>query len=302
MKKLFITFFMLIALVTIFIIIKNSKSANKKIQDDNVVLANEQSIVNENEEKKITEITIYDIEEGYMNVAYNENAEKHSYNWDKYLNTNNTYYNYNDENYTTKVGIDVSEFQGDIDWKKVKNSGVEFVILKLGYRGYGESGKLVIDSNFEKYYEQAINQGIDVGVYFFSQAINIDEVREEADLVLKNIEGKTITYPVVFDLEKIKYDTARTDNLTMDEITEMMLEFCKIIKENGYTPSIYGNAKTFTTKTKLELFNEYNKWYADYQAHPLYPYEFDMWQYTETGSVDGIEGNADIDICFIKKR
>lgn len=130
----------------------------------------------------------------------------------------------------------------------------------------------------------------------------MEEVNEEAQFILKNIDGKEIKYPIVFDLEKIKYDTARTDNLTRDEITNMMLEFCKIIEKSGYVPCIYGNAKTFTTKTKLELFNNYCKWYADYQKEPLYPYEFDMWQYTEKGKIDGVEGDVDIDIYFSKKE
>lgn len=89
--------------------------------------------------------------------------------------------------------------------------------------------------------------------------------------------------------------------LSLEEITEITLEFCKTIKESGYEPSIYGNAKTVTTKMKLELFNDYNKWYADYQEKPLYPYEFNLWQYTETGKVNGITGKVDLNIEFIKK-
>ena len=248
-----------------------------------------------------SEIKIYDIEEGYLSVPYNVNADKNTFDFEKCLKDNNGYYKYEDENYKSKLGIDVSSYQGDIDWKKVKEDGIEFAILRLGYRGYGSSGKIMLDSKFEKNYKNATKQGIKIGVYFFSQSINLDEINEEALFVLKNLEGKTIDYPVVFDLEKIKNDKARTDNLTLEEITKMTLEFCNIMRENNYTPSIYGNAKTFTTRMKLELFNDHNKWYADYQENPIYPYEFNIWQYTETGKVRGIKGKVDLNIEFIKK-
>lgn len=248
------------------------------------------------------EINIYDIEDGYLMVKYNAAATIHEYNWDKYLNNNSMYYNYEDDNYKSTLGIDVSEYQGNIDWKKVRDSGVEFAILRLGYRGYGQAGRLVLDKGFEEYYKNATDNGIEIGVYFFSQAINIDEAMEEAEFLLNNIGNKRITYPVVFDLEKIKNDTARTDKLTGEEITNIALTFCKKIESSGYTACVYGNSKTFTTKMKLELFNGYKKWYADYLKEPLYPYEFSIWQYTETGKIDGIDGNVDMDICFIKKE
>lgn len=251
-------------------------------------------------------ITIYDIEEGYMEVPFNKSADLHSYDWSK-LNKNGGYYKYEDDKYTSKLGLDVSSHQKDINWQKVKAAGVDFVIIRLGYRGYGKSGKIVLDEYFEKNYEGARAVGIDVGVYFFSQAINMDEVKEEADFVFKHIDGKEISYPVVYDLEKIKNDTARTDNLTQEEITNMTLEFCKLVEKKGYIASVYGNSKTFTTKMELERFNEYNKWYAGYPEaggydYPFYPYEFDIWQYTETGAIDGVTGNVDINIQFVEKE
>ena len=227
------------------------------------------------------EILIYDIEDGYLTVPYNALAEKNEYDFDNFLKNENGFYQYEDNTYQSKLGIDVSTYQGIIDWKKVKKAGIEFAILRLGFRGYGQAGNIVLDTNFEKNYKAAKKEGIEIGVYFFSQAINIEEVKEEADFVLKHLKGKEITYPVAFDLEKIKNDTARTDNLTSSEITNMTLEFCKMMEEKGYIPSIYGNAKTFTTKMQLELFNNYQKWYADYQEKPLYPYAFTIWQYTE---------------------
>lgn len=303
MKKVVV---IIAVIVVILIVAYIFKQINSNLQTSSLTEENKEKVEEISENKidttvsDIKEITIYDIEEGYLIVKYNDKADKHEYNFDKYLDTT-SYYKYEDDKYTSVLGIDVSEHQENIDWKKVKEAGVEFAILRLGYRGYGQAGRLVLDEKFEEHYRNAIDNGIKVGVYFFSQAINIDEAMEEAEFVLGNIEGKEIAYPIAFDLEKIKFDTARTDNLTQDEITDMAMEFCRIIKESGYTPSIYGNSKTFTTKMKLELFNAYNKWYADYQQKPLYPYEFNMWQYTENGSVDGIEGIVDLDICFVKK-
>lgn len=252
-------------------------------------------------EETYKEIKIYDIEDGYLTVPYNYKASKHSYNWDK-LNMNQKYYKYEDDNYTSKFGIDVSEFQGDIDWKRVKNAGVEFAFIRLGYRGYAGKGSLVLDSKFTKNINEAINNKINVGIYFFSQAINKPEAIQEAHYILDNIKGKNITYPICFDLEKIKFDTARTDNLSKEEITNISMAFCKEIEAAGYSCMIYGNAKTFTTRIHLEELENCKKWYADYQSSPLYPYEFDFWQYSEKGKVDGINTNVDLNLQFIFKK
>ena len=268
---------------------------NKKIENNS---KNNNLMVSENEKE---EITIYDIEDGYINVPYNNLANKHEYQFDNSLKRNGEFYEYEDEKYKSKIGIDVSSYQGDIDWKKVKDAGVEFAILRLGFRGYGEKGIILIDEKFEENYQNAINNEINIGVYFFSQAINSNEVNEEIEMILNNIKDKKIEYPVIFDLEKIKNDSARTDNLTQEEITNLALEFCNKIKESGFKPCVYGNAKTFTTRMKLESLNDYEKWYADYMEKPLYPYDFNIWQYTENGKIDGIAGNVDINICFEKK-
>lgn len=270
---------------------ENSKLENTQINED--------MDVNSAEEIP-QEIQIYDIEEGYLTVPYNTDAIKHSYIWNN-LSNDKSYYKYDDELYETKFGIDVSEYQGDIDWKKVKDSGVQFAFIRLGYRGYGSTGKLMLDSKFIKNVKKATENGIEVGIYFFSQAINEEEAKEEANYVLNNIKDMNITYPICFDLEKIKFDTARTDNLTSEEITKMTLVFCEEIKNAGYVPMIYGNSKTFTTRMQLEQFNNYQKWYADYQSTPLYPYDFTFWQYSEKGTVNGIDTKVDLNLQFVEK-
>lgn len=225
------------------------------------------------------QLRIYDIEDGYLWVPYVKNIKHHTYNWNN-LKQENGYLKYEDDKYVSKVGIDVSYYQGEIEWEKVKQAGVEFVIIRLGYRGYG-NGKLVVDKNFHKYIQEAINVGIDVGVYFFSQAINEQEAIEEADFVINNIQKYDIAYPVCFDTEKIKNDISRAENLSINERTNVTVAFCEKIKNAGYVPMIYANAKWLTTVLDLHKLQQYKIWYADYQAEPIYPYDFTMWQYTE---------------------
>ncbi len=138
-----------------FIIFNTAKNNNILLKD------------NINEVVLGKEIEIYDIEEGYLKVPYNYSAETNEYKFNEFLENNNGYYTYEDENYKSKLGIDVSSYQGNIDWKKVKQEGIEFAILRLGYRGYGQSGKIVLDSKLEENYKKAKEQGIEIGVYFF---------------------------------------------------------------------------------------------------------------------------------------
>lgn len=296
-KKIFILILILLILILIGLILYSHYNKPKELLDNNKPL--KENIITE--EQDITELQIYDIEEGYLTVPYNNNATKHTFNWANLSTTENRYYSYSDDIYESKIGIDVSKFQGNIDWKKVKQSGIEFAIIRLGFRGYGDKGNIVLDTKFEENSISAKKEDIDIGVYFFSQAITENEAIEEAKYVLDNIKDKNVTYPICFDLEKIKYDTARTDNLSSSQITDIAIAFCEEIKKAGFTPIIYGNSKTFTTRMQLERLNNYQKWYADYLKTPLYPYDFSFWQYTETGKVNGIDGNVDINIQFIKK-
>ena len=301
MNRNIITLLLIITTIIVIlgILIKINNKNNNVIET--VADAEEIEYTETEELNEIAEIQIYDIEEGYLTVPYNSDANKHEYNWDNLTDLDSGLYKYEDDKYYSKLGVDVSSHQGIVDWEKVRAEGIDFAILRIGYRGYGQAGKLCEDSMFEENYNKAKEYGIEIGAYFFSQAVNIDEVKEEAEMVLEKLKGKEITYPVSFDLEKIKNDTARTDNLTNEEIDNMTLEFCKIMEENGYTPCIYANAKTFTTRMQLDRYNKYQKWYADYQTKPLYPYEFTIWQYTETGRIDGINGGVDINLQFLSR-
>lgn len=223
---------------------------------------------------------------------------QHDYDWLLLTYDDDRIY-YQDPDYgRVSYGIDVSTFQGEIDWPAVKADGIDFAIIRAGYRGYGEAGSIVEDERFAVNIAEAIAAGLEVGVYFFSQAVTEEEAEEEAELVLSLIDGYQLTYPVVFDMEEIYGDTARTDHLDREAATDIARAFCRKIKKAGYQPMIYGNIKWLAGKVDLSELTDYDLWLAQYYEHPLFPYAFRMWQYSNTGSVAGIAGDVDLNICF----
>ena len=194
-------------------------------------------------------------------------------------------------------GIDVSKYQGKIDWKAVKEDGVEYAFIRLGLRGYG-SGEIVLDDYYAQNMQGAANAGVATGVYFFTQAITEEEAKEEADFVIEQLKGYEIGCPVVFDVEMITNGNGRANTLSKEERTNICLTFCETIKEAGYIPMIYGNIKCFTKMLDMEKLENYEKWYAFYDQYMYFPYEVSVWQYTESGSVKGIEGKVDMNISF----
>lgn len=224
---------------------------------------------------------------------------KHNYNWENVKTSQNglKYYTENGKKVSYE-GIDVSSHQKDIDWKKVKAAGIDFAIIRVGFRGYG-TGAIVPDEYFTKNIEGALAAGIKVGVYFFSQAINEAEAVEEAELVLEQIKNYNITYPVVYDAEDISNDTARTDGLLGAQITSNCIAFCDKIKAAGYTPMIYANKRWFLTRLDLTRLTDYDLWHAAYVDAPDTPYMYTMWQYSSSGKVDGINGSVDLNISFV---
>jgi len=193
-------------------------------------------------------------------------------------------------------GIDVSAYQPDIDWTEVKASGIEFAMIRVGYRGYG-SGKLDLDDCFLKHMQGALDAGLDVGVYFFSQALTPEEAVEEAEYVLTWIEGYDITCPVVFDWEEVDAP-ARTDDMNMVMLTSCAEAFCKTVEEAGYEAAVYFNQAYGYQQFNLVSLREYQFWLAEYADVPTFAYDFQMWQYTNEGTVPGINGLVDLNIYF----
>lgn len=197
------------------------------------------------------------------------------------------------------VGIDVSRYQANVDWAKVRQAGVDYAILRIGYRGYGSEGKIVMDENFTAHADGATSVGMPFGVYFFSQAITKEEAVEEARAVVEALKGYQVTYPVVFDTEHIPNTSARANDLTVKELTQITKAFCQEIEKAGYEPMIYANERWFLLHMDLRKLKEYPLWLAAYKKELTFPYQVKMWQYTEKGTVDGIEGNVDLNVCFV---
>lgn len=194
-------------------------------------------------------------------------------------------------------GIDVSRHQGTIDWNLVAQDGVEFAFIRVGYRGYG-TGKMVEDDQFEANIQGALACGIKVGVYYYSQAITSEEVLEEANFVLEKIRPYNIECPVVFDVEKVSGEPGRMNDISVDDRTEFTRLFCETIKNAGYRPMIYHNTEMGAMMIRPELLEEYDKWFAAYNDTFYYPYEYKVWQYSQTGRVQGINGAVDLNISF----
>lgn len=222
------------------------------------------------------------------------------YDNERYRLDENGYLTYQGGRYAK--GVDVSAHQKEIDWRRVADSGMSFAMIRAGYRGY-TMGAIVKDEYFDANMSGALANGMDVGVYFFSQALTPAEAEEEARLVLEWIRDYRVTYPVVFDWEEQDKDNSRTRNTDGNTVTACALAFCKVIKEAGYTPMTYGSpSKIYKGGLALEYLQDYPAfWLAHYTKETLptsFRYRYDIWQYSSSGTVDGIEGNVDLNIAL----
>ena len=198
---------------------------------------------------------------------------------------------------TSRFGIDVSKWNGDIDWDKVKADGVEFVMIRCGYRG-NTTGSLIEDPNFLSNIRGAKAAGIKVGVYFFSQAVNEVEAVEEASMVIALCTGYELDYPVIIDSESAG-GNGRADALDVEMRTKVCKAFCETIANAGYDAGVYASRSWYNSKLEVEKLNKYRIWLAEYRSTPLYSGYYDMWQYTSKGKINGIEGNVDLNISYL---
>lgn len=198
------------------------------------------------------------------------------------------------------MGVDVSEYHGTIDWEKVRDAGVSFVFIRVGGRGWGEEGRLYPDSKAQEYYEGAKKAGLQVGAYFFSQAVTVTEALEEARYTLSLLEGWELDLPVVYDWEYVNA-SARTANIEPRTLTDCTLAFCDAITDAGLEAMVYFNVSQGTDLLYLEELTIYPFWLAMYESPMNYQYEVEYWQYTRFGDVPGIPGNADINLRLPKR-
>ena len=234
----------------------------------------------------------------YNFIPIIDSLPKHNLDPDKFVITEKKDYEYYEDGVRiSHRGVDVSRFQGNIDWKRVAKDNVEFAIVRLGLRGYG-TGEIKLDANYVANISGALAAGLDVGVYFYSQAITEEEAREEAEFVIENLKGYDINLPVIMDIEYVDGDNGRANNLTVEERTRIANVFCETISAAGYEPMIYGNTKTFVLMLDLTKLEGIRKWFAYYNLPLYYPYEFSMFQYSESGRVDGIPEKVDLNIMI----
>ena len=191
-------------------------------------------------------------------------------------------------------GIDVSAHQGQIDWQAVADSGVEFAMIRLGYRGY-ETGSLHVDEYARRNLESAKAAGLQVGAYFFSQAVTPQEAREEAALALQVLDGMALDLPLAYDWEYVTAD-ARTGSMDGETLLACVDAFCTSLGD--YQPMIYFNQELSRTLLDLEKVSQYPFWLAQYSEALDFPYPVQLWQYTDSGTVEGIQGPVDLNRRF----
>lgn len=196
------------------------------------------------------------------------------------------------------LGVDISANSGDVNFYRLKNAGCDYVMIRVGSRGYS-SGRIVMDEKHQDYMAKAEKAGLDIGVYFYSQAVTEEEIYEEVDAVIEAIDDYHITYPIVFDMEMVDGDFARTDALDVDTRTLLAKTFMEEIEEAGYKPMLYGNKEWLLTKLNLEELQDYDVWLDQTANTPDYPYQYQMWQYTQKGTVNGVEEPTGLSISMV---
>lgn len=200
----------------------------------------------------------------------------------------------------SSIGVDVSKHNGVINFRGIKSAGIDYVMIRLGARGYS-TGQLSLDDNFVENIESAIEMDLDIGIYFYSQAVNQEEATQEANFVIQNLEPykEHISYPVAFDMEHVANGKARIDGLSREDKTSITSTFLSGIRAAGYMPMLYGNKEWLIKNVDLAKLTDYDVWLSQDEDIPDYPYQFAMWQYTTTGVLNGITGDANLNICFV---
>lgn len=270
-----------------------------------------ETTVSENEQEETSSSADKDdpATDGLHTLIVHDNGEEEWVSINQYLARNDYDYSglvyqrplmkyYENNTRVSYVGVDISKTQDYVDFLELKRAGIEFVMLRLGQRGYS-SGEITMDEYFMDNLKRASEAGLDVGVYFFSQAVTVEEAEEEAQFVIDTLSENKIQYPVVFSMDTIPNEVSRIDSLDKMERTNIALAFMDKIRENGYFPMIYGDKEWLIQKLSLGSMIGYDVWLAQEKDIPDYPYQFVMWQYTTHGSVAGIAGDANMNICFI---
>ena len=201
---------------------------------------------------------------------------------------------------TSYVGVDISKHTGKVYFPSLKAAGVDYVMIRLGSRGY-TTGQITLDENFKENIEGAIEAQLDVGIYFYSQAVSQDEAVQEANFVVQNLEPYRahVKYPVAFNMGFVSNDKSRIEGLSREDKTTVTISFLDAVRASGYVPMIYGDKEWLLKEVDLTKLQDYDVWLSQEEEIPDYPYRYAMWQYNTDGVLNGIDGGADLNICFV---
>lgn len=246
------------------------------------------------------------IEEDILDTTYDDTdrtyADIRNLNFNN-LDESSWLISYEDGTYKSIIGLDISEFNGNVNFYTLKDKGIDFVMLRVGWRGYTEGG-IYKDNYFEDYYGEALDAGLNIGYYFFSQAISIEEAIQEADFVLKNIDGKKCNMFIAYDMESTGQEEGRIYYLSKSQRTSIAKAFMDEIIDNGYNPILYTNNDWATRFYDLDTLHTYPIWYAQYDGYPDVDFTYTMWQYTSSATISGVpdlKGMTDLNLMLIEK-
>ena len=269
----------------------------------------EEEIIEKNKEKETEEIVEDPSQDGkHTKITYADGSEewvlispyltKNTYDFTNLVSQSNIMKYYENGKKASYVGVDISKYQDYVDFSSLKSDEIDYVMIRVGARGYS-TGQITLDENFHDNIMRAKEAGLDVGVYFYSQAVTEEEAIEEANFVLQNISDYEIDYPVAFWMENISNDKARIDELGKNDKTTVARAFLNTVKDAGYVPMVYGTKEWLIKEVDLSKLSEYDIWLSQSSDIPDYPYRFSMRQYTNMGDISGIPGYANLNISFI---
>lgn len=232
--------------------------------------------------------------EGYYDAGFYEASVQNYLDEECWVHDGSFLY-YTADGFYSMVGVDVSKWNGDIDWYALREQGVEFAIIRIGYRGY-ETGEIMLDEKFYEYMEGASAAGMRIGLYFYSQAIDEEEAIEEAQFVIDHVSGYFISLPIYFDTEDVRLGESRTDVMATANYNINALAFCAYIESMGYRAGVYASPDWIRRNLDLSQLSAYEIWYASYGLTPGKEFGFDMWQYSNVGDLYGCDTYLDMNI------
>ncbi|MDR0946795.1 MAG: glycoside hydrolase family 25 protein [Ruminococcus sp.] len=303
-KKTILTLLIIMLLIIISLVITVialSVQLQKEAADNNTLAAMAAANPREYIYPENTDVvTIKDSYLGEISIAALPNVPRAAYDYNNLKLESGRYKYVIDGITTSKTGVDVSSHNGDINWEAVKDDGIDFAMIRLGYRGYGD-GALNLDSEFYDNIKGAQAAGLDVGVYFYTQAVSEAEALEEAEFVIQALIGYEITYPVAIDIEITEAEDVRANEVSGEMLTSVAEIFCKRIEEAEFKPMVYANIRMAYLKLDLRRLSKYDFWYAEYTdgfTAPQFYYDYQIWQYATDGRVNGIATDVDLNIAF----